>query len=234
MARSVQTPSDVKIAALHRKQRVFRHLMEPGHGTGWEDRGARGSIPAFLGTCRTSLTAPVKMWWSIRRPETSSDATRFAFACAVPWMLSILLHGGLLRLIDSMGYPLPGAGWSLLTWVILALLPPVGVLLLLHVGVPMYYKLISQEIRSRAPAVLTHNVFAYSLGPAVLALIPFAGPSLAGLWTAVLLVLSGTRRQGISPGGSVIATVLTLVAVALLTLALYAAIAVFVWWQFRS
>lgn len=209
-------PPDIQIPALQKKLVEMRNLMIPGPGTPWEDRGSQGVIAAFFSTCLMSLTSPMRLWNAIRRPETSHDAASFAFGCAWVWSMSFVLHGGLILLGRAMFYRVPEAGRYAMGWAMLALLPSAAILLLTRLGAHLYYKLIDMELRGQAPEVLTYNLFAYSLGPCALALVPFVGPPLAALWTIVLLTASGIRRQHISVGGSIIAMVLTLTTVALI------------------
>ena len=58
MAKNIQAPDDVQIAAMNIEYESIGNLMAPGPGTPWEDRGSIGAIPAFFKTAIMSMTSP--------------------------------------------------------------------------------------------------------------------------------------------------------------------------------
>src|SRR5271170_4821621 len=82
-------PSNHEIAALKKQDTRNYNVMMPGGGTPWEDRGKIGLIPAFFKTCFKSLFSHRALLDQIRRPETTSEARRFAMGCAAMWALGI-------------------------------------------------------------------------------------------------------------------------------------------------
>jgi len=192
----VRTPENIAIASLKQKQAEHFDPMAPGAGTPWEDRGTHGVVGAFFRTCKMSMTSTTTLQSLIRRPETTADATAFLIACCVLWGASVLLHGLILLPVVSrtpniefdqslyliycaIGFVAGGAG---------------AYLLFLFYNI-LYAKLIAQEkTQGPLPAPLLFNVTAYSMGPSLLAIIPFIGPPVAMLWIFINLVLAGSKR----------------------------------------
>lgn len=212
MAKTYQPPTSVEMSAMKNKKKLDFDLMRPGNGTPWEDRGEQGVIGGFLKTSVQSITRPILLLDHIRRPDTTADANGFAWLCAIMWGLSVLIHKILLLFylqndktvaVDTNIYYLNTAVQVLAT--------PVAVYLLLRFFCGMYLKLVATELRSgSAPPQLIFNVFAYSLGPSILALIPVAGIPLALLLIFVVSVIAGTRRLFISGRGAFVASLLSL------------------------
>src|SRR5665811_91514 len=96
-------------------------------------------------------------------------------------------------------------------WVTHFVLGLVGTWLLLTLIVKVFYKLISAgDMRSKFPQVLAFNVYAYCLGPSILALIPFhIGPPIAVVWIFCLFVFAAINRLAIKPSGAIICNAIT-------------------------
>src|SRR5688500_15932975 len=93
MAKGYEAPPGVDIAALRNKKATGAlDLMRPGDGTPWEDRGSLGLVKAFFATCAKSITAPARLLDHIRRPDTTAEASQFAYACAAMWGVSTAIH----------------------------------------------------------------------------------------------------------------------------------------------
>jgi hypothetical protein len=204
----VETPADVQIAAMQVAERRFGNLLEPGTGTPWEDRGSIGAVFAFFKTALMAMFKPHKLLFSLRRPETASDARIFAIICGVcggfGWALQDYLDF-LWRRSPEFDMVYDGYRWALHfamglggTWVFLSLMARI------------FYKLISAgDMRSKFPQVLNFNVYAYCLGPSILALIPFhIGPPIAALWIFFLFIYAAIDRLAIKPSGSIICNAL--------------------------
>ena len=84
-------PSGIELPNRKKQGPVAVDLMRPGNGTPWEDRGSSGAIPAYFKTAFKSFTSPGLLMDHIRRPETTSDAKRFALVSAVMWFVGLLL-----------------------------------------------------------------------------------------------------------------------------------------------
>ncbi len=211
-----QGQSEFEIASLRVKTIKNVNLMTPGNGTPWEDRGSQGVVMAFLRTCWRSLFGHAHLLDHIRRPETTSEATKFAIGCAILWALSFGIWNTY-RYIhfnnDPANWDLEGSQY-LMESALQSLLVFVVVLVLLRIMVKMYLQLIAGETKGRVPDVLVHNAFAYSLGPSLLALVPVVGWVLAPIWIFVDLIIAGRRRLYLNKGGVVTNTILV-VAVAL-------------------
>jgi hypothetical protein len=224
MSRYTQPPSGLQIAALRDKKLEAVNLMEPGSGTPWEDRGNAGVLKAFLQTCGMSLSNPRRLFRAIRRVGTSSDALWYAIGCGFVWGLSCLIHATLyffyckaesirLKALKVKGWYEVDSQYFWRDWVIVSIIAVAATVLLLHLAARMFYALVSaEEMKTKAPPVLTFNVFAYCLGPSILALVPFIGPIVAVLWIPALMIVSGISRQNVSFTGSVICSLITFAA----------------------
>jgi hypothetical protein len=216
MAKSYEVPPGVDIASLRGKTKSTAvDLMLPGPGTPWEDRGNLGMLKAFVQTCVKSITKPALLLDHIRRPDTSGEASQFAFGCAGLWALSVAIHA----LLYHKMFP-PPAKWELdetmfvLKAVILGLLAGAAVYALcVMFASRMYFAMVSTELKNTAPRVLLHNMFCYCLGPSLLAPIPVLGPPLALLLIFIAWIVGGAKRLYISWRGGTVAGTLTMLAV---------------------
>jgi hypothetical protein len=191
--------------------RLYR-LMEPGDGTPWEDRGSIGPVAGFFKTCIQSMFSPGKLFESIRRPETAGDARAFVFICAGFWTVSWVLHDYLWYRAENARTRRPELDFSdlypkLLIHIILAIL---GTWLLHLLVSRLFYKLVQAgDAKAKAPAVLTYNVYAYCLGPSILALIPFhIGPAIAIAWIFFLCIYAAIHRLAVKTSGAITCNVL--------------------------
>jgi hypothetical protein len=212
----VRPPENIEIASLKKKQQATFDPMKSGVGTPWEDRGTHGTVGAFFKTCIMSLTSPGKLADAIRRPETINDARAFLIGISGIWGISALMHFAFFVWRDS---KLPDAD-SLNTSAaaVLAALTIAGAgggcYFLFKIYTIIYGKLTAQEKDAvLLPEVLIYNVSAYALGPSLLALIPIAGPPLAGLWIFIDLVAAGTSRLRLRFPAALIDALLSFVAV---------------------
>jgi hypothetical protein len=209
-------PENIEIASLRKKQQTVFDPMKSGAGTPWEDRGTHGTAGAFFKTCLMALTSPAKLFGLIRRPETINDARGFLIGISGIWAISALIHFAYFVWKDS---KLPGAaGVDTTNTAVLAALTVVaaggGCFFLFKIYTLIYSKLASQEKDSvLLPDVLIYNVSAYALGPSLLALIPFVGPPLAGLWLLIDLIVAGASRLRLRVPAAVIDALLSLVVV---------------------
>jgi hypothetical protein len=216
MAKSYEAPAGVDIASLKgKKKSTAVDLMLPGPGTPWEDRGNLGLVKAFVQTCVKSITQPAMLLDHIRRPDTSNEASQFAYGCAALWAISVAIHTVLYYLV----FP-PPAEWELdanmfyLKGLIFGLVAGAGVYVLcVMFARRMYLAMVSTELKNAAPPVLLHNMFCYSLGPSLLAPIPVLGPPAALLFIFLAWVVGGGKRLYISWRGAIVAAVLTMIAV---------------------
>jgi hypothetical protein len=231
MAKS-PTPPNVAIASLDARKQTMFNLMAPGPGTPWEDRGSVGVIGAFFKTAFQSMFKPAQLLDSLRRPETGGDSFSFAIGCGVMWALAAIVHGYIYyrhllgeeertrqstteERITVLGQPF------VLWCAAAAVLAVVAVLIFQKFGSRMYYSLVSTEMTSKAPPVLAFNLFGYALGPSLLALIPFAGPPIAILWIAIVLIVGGSTRLKVSMKGAVVAALVVVSAMVGLCVAVW-------------
>jgi len=237
MAKNVQAPSELRIAALEEKKAMYRDLRAVGNGTPWEDRGSSNLVTAFFSTAIQSMFRPLRLLHAIRRPETTGDAVGFLVGCGIFWGISAIVHNYIWLMwhvepfvdANSDSYQLDhglywfGAGLQFL-------LCPAALFLGTKLLTKFFNQMVATEFKGRGSAVLTFNVFAYCLGPSILAPIPVAGPILALVWILVLLVVAGTGRLYLSTAGVVIAVIISFLGVAALTVGAFFA-GDFLWYK---
>lgn len=215
MAKLMQSRTDARGKTTDKQERSRRDsLMSAGSGTPWEDRGSQGFLAAFFRTCWMSSVSPVRLFDSIRRPETDNDARWFAASCGAAWGISAIIHSILLLrtyqnqpniyVVNTTLYFI-GAGLLLVT-------APMAIVLLVKFTAGIYFKMVAYEMKNQAPPVLVFNVLGYTLGPSIFALIPLAGPPLALLGILILMIVAGIKRLHLSVGGAIISAVISLLA----------------------
>lgn len=229
MQKGYEVPPGVDIAALrHKKTNVAINLMRPGEGTPWEDRGSQGLAKAFIGTCVKSIRCPALLLDHIRRPDTTNEASFFAYGCAVFWGISTAIHMLIWnnfyrpqwapRLLQE--YELDYDTQFYIKAVIMSVIvAAASFFLLVWFANRIYFSLISSELKSKAPRVLLHNIFCYCMGPSILAIVPFIGPPLALALIFFGWCVGGAKRLYISWRGAIVASVLAMLA----SLAIFAA-----------
>lgn len=231
MAKNIPPPPDFEIAALKPKYVEARNPMEAGTGTPWEDRGTLGLVKAFVKTCAMTLTAPARLFVQIRRPETISDGRVFAIGCSVCWGLSLVIHRLLMRRVwyhDERRYEID----TTLFWVENGLFfaAAIGaVMLFIHFVSRIYHKMVEAEIKQPVTPALFVNLFAYALGPSVLALVPVAGPVVAIGWIFALLVVAGSVRLRLNAGSAAVASFISMAAMVLGCAAAWFVVRMLVW-----
>jgi hypothetical protein len=216
MAKSYEAPPGVDIASLRgKKTSGAMDLMRPGDGTPWEDRGNLGLVKAFLQTCVRSVTKPALLLDHIRRPDTTNEASQFAYGCAALWALSGFIHAMIYNAMNP-----PPEQWGLDPNMFHIKAAIIGVatgaaayLLFVTFASRMYFAMVSTELKNAAPRVLLDNMFCYSMGPSILAPIPVAGPPLALLFIFLMWCIGGGKRLYISWRGTIVAAVLTMLLV---------------------
>lgn len=217
-----------------RPSRAPFNIMEPGEGTPWEDRGNIGTLLAFLRTCKLSLRRPAHLFRSIRRPESTRDATVFIIVAGVAVSLSLLVHRGLQYawiMLRAARTSEPGARVVVVEDVqaffrgtaILAILAPLLLWVLVrYIITPMFSALAAAEqSKFRVPRSLTYNLHAYCMGPLILSLVPVIGPVCAAVGVIVLMILAARRRQHMSLAGASTCSIITGLTALALVLGLY-------------
>jgi hypothetical protein len=214
-------PTEVEIASL-KKHEVSYNVMLPGSGTPWEDRGAIGAISAFFKTAIRSLFKYRALVDQIRRPETTGESTVLAIVCGVMWGISIgiwdafqyyrFTHDPTL-IVDGQQYCIE-LGLRVVGAVVLTLV-------LLKLTTEVFYSLLSHDVQQKIPKVLVHNVFAYSLGPSILALVPVFGWALATLWIFSNAIIGAKSRLYVRGREAVVNVIIATVVNVLLLGAIY-------------
>ena len=201
---NIEAPAGVEIASMRKEQERVWDMLGPGPGTPWEDRGAIGVVKALFKTIAMSMTAPGKLLWSIRRPETPGDARVFAIICGFFFAIGWVLHDYLDFRAGKEEFDFYSHGYAMIVHFALGL---GGTWVLLLLITRLFYKLVAAaEMRHKFPPVLAFNVYAYCLGPSILALMPykFLGATVALVWIFVLFIYAAKTRLAIKTSGAVI------------------------------
>jgi hypothetical protein len=220
MQKGYEAPPGVDIAALrNRKTNVAMDLMRPGEGTPWEDRGSLGVVKAFFVTCMKSITSPGMLLDHIRRPDTTKEASFFAYGCAAFWAVSTVIHmliwdklyrpAWASRLLQEYDFTYDRQFYIKIAIMSVAVAVASYVLLVWFAS-RMYFAMISTELKNNAPRVLLHNMFCYCMGPSILSIIPVVGPPLALALIFIDWCVGGAKRLYISWRGTVVAAVLSM------------------------
>jgi hypothetical protein len=206
MAKNIESPDDVQIASMNVQQHQVGNLMAPGPGTPWEDRGSIGLLPAFFKTAVMSMTSPGRLLGDLRRPETPNDARVFAMICGGFWGLAWVIHDYLALAHSGRHFDMIDNGEVFLLHFVLGF---AGTWVILNFVSRLFYKLVSAgDVRAKTPLVLTYNVYAYCLGPSILAVIPFGiGPILALVWIFCLFVYAAIHRLAVKTGGAIVCNI---------------------------
>jgi hypothetical protein len=204
-----------------RKTNAPGDLMGSGSGIPWEDRGSLGFFAAFFGTAFGIMFKPLATLAKMRRPETSTDASIYAYAIGVIWFLAALIQSAFAYFvfyvndhtleIDPQQYLINSLLGAALAGVAGALLP--------RLIAWMFFRLTSFDMTSNTPPVLIFNTIAYLMSPSLLALIPGGtkpwldiAPCIAGLWMFILLLIAAIGRLRIRVGAAIIGSILTFLA----------------------
>lgn len=220
MAKSTDEGDPYDIAALRKKAPGQFDLMRAGNGTPWEDRGSLGIPAAFLKTCFRSMFHPQLLLDHLRRPDTSGDATSFAVFCGLMWSVGVLVwdvvnYFQVARIsqisIDGQQYSIETAGRCLLA--------AAAVVFFAKFSAALFTRLSAGELKG-VPSVLTYNLFAYCLGPSLLAVIPWLMP-VAAIWILVNMIIAARKRLFMSSTGAIINSILTFLSAAAILTAIY-------------
>jgi hypothetical protein len=224
MAKNVITPDDVDIASMRKEVTRIGNLLAPGPGTPWEDRSAIGGVAAFFKTLTMSLLKPGTLLHSLRRPETAGDARVFAILCGLFWGIGWVVF-------DVLTFPYTNkAGWQGFEafdaekWALHFALGVVGTWVLLNLISRVAYKLLSSgEMRAKFPPVLAFNVYAYCLGPSILAMASYKliGPVAALVWIFLLSVYACVSRLAIRATGAIVCNAIAFAGVTGVAVAAY-------------
>ena len=201
MAKNVEAPTP-EIASMRKPQQAkYRNPLEPGAGTPWEDRGSIGVIPAVFKTAFAAMFAPRRLLDSMRRPEARADARVLAIAYGVFWGLGWVVHDVVQFMRSDQTFMIEYHGYAMFAHFALGV---AATFFVLQFATPLFHKLLSAgDTSGRIPSVLVYNVFAYCLGPSVLAIIPFGiGPLIALLWIFGLIVFGAVARLGMKGGNA--------------------------------
>jgi hypothetical protein len=182
-------------------------------------------VGAFFKTITQSITGVGKLTDSIRRPETTGDATGFLIGICVIWAISAIEHAliHMYRLGSNPQASVNPQSYYIATG-IGAIAAGAGCFLLFKLYNAIYGKLIAQEktgYNASVPAVVLHNVNAYAMGPSILAIIPYAGPLLALVLILINLITVGKKRLNLRLTAALIDAVIALLTVVVIGFAAY-------------
>lgn len=225
MAKNIEAPSDVQIAAMQHRQVEITNVMHAGEGTPWEDRGSLGVIPAFFKTMTQGLFSPGRLLMAIRRPDVATDTRALVLIYSIFWAIAWLIRDILALRNPIMREQKPGVFVSEeqvfditvhgLLWAVHAAIAIGGTWLLMNLAARLFYKLATAgELKAKIPPVLIYNIMAYCLAPSVLAPIVYRliGPTVAAAWIVLLVMYAAKRRLAMKLGGAIVCTSFSLVA----------------------
>ena len=106
---------------------------------------------------------------------------------------------------------------------------PVPYLLFIFFVSRVYQKMVATEVKYPTTQALYVNLFAYALGPSLLAVIPIAGPVLTIGWTFVLLIIGGATRLRLNAGSAAVASFISMAAMLLGCAAAWFVLRMLVW-----
>jgi hypothetical protein len=219
---------DIEIAALKKSETNY-NVMLPGSGTPWEDRGAAGFLAAYFKTTFQSLFSFRSLVDQIRRPETGGDANGYASLCGVMWGLGIGLWDVVVYFRALNNTAVTVDGQQFLTE---AVLRAVGAgfltIVIYKLATTIFYNLLTSDAQRQIPKVLVGNVFAYAMGPSILALIPVVGWVLAVVWIVINTIVAAKTRLYLRMRESVVNVIIAGVVSTLLLVVIYFA-CYFVW-----
>ncbi|HWE02117.1 MAG TPA: hypothetical protein VG326_06865 [Tepidisphaeraceae bacterium] len=218
-------PPSIEIAAIRKRVVEVMDLMKPGNGTPWEDRGSIGPVKAYFQTVSKSLTEPALLLDHIRRPETSDDSAGFMWISAAMWFIGIIVWNAY-----WLYFVLPGSkvyehdlGDPMHYW-LSAVLQGAAVAgcvyLWVRFGSRMYLSLGAMEMKHVSPTLIV-NVFSYTLGPSILAIIPIFGWIVAPIWIFADLIAGGKRRLYLKNSSAIINPLLILITALILATIAY-------------
>jgi hypothetical protein len=181
-------------------------------------------IGAYFKTVGQSMSAPAKLLASIRRPETFNDARAFALVSGVAWGVGLGILGFLdlrRKLDDINSYDVDSTMYYLGIGLQLVLAPFIT-LLMVNIVSGIVSKMVSTELKGRnAPLVLMKNIFAYTTGPSLVAVVPVVGPVIAGIWIFVTMIVAGRSRLQLGFASTLTAVLFATIAVTTICLAMY-------------
>jgi hypothetical protein len=212
------SPEDFRFKGLEKKIEQRADLMVSGSGIPWEDRGSYGFVGAFFKTAFDGMFKPTQLLAKMARPETSTDARIFAYACGVIWFVAVLIQSTFSYFVfyvrdktvdvDPQQYMINTLLEGVAAGVAAALMP--------RVIAWMFYRITAFDMTSKAPPILVRNMITYLMGVSLLALIPGGpnpwipvGPILAGMWMFVTLLTVAISRLRVRVGAAIIGSMLT-------------------------
>lgn len=206
-----------------KKKDAYIDLLRPGDGTPWENRGEHGAPSAFFRTALRVMFKPGLLFDHIRGTNQSDDVRSFAWTCSIMWGLSMLVHRVLFYFIwytDTAKYDVAVDQYITET-IILSLVAGVWPYLMLLTASSLYHMMIATEMKGPVPRHLTFNLIAYSMGPSILAVVPFAGPPLALIWILFAMIAAGRKRLYVAWGAAIIDALVSFAAAVALSVAVF-------------
>jgi hypothetical protein len=233
--------TDIEIAAL-KKTEMSYNVMLPGSGTPWEDRGAAGFIPAFFKTTLQSLFGFGPLVDHIRRPETSGDANTFVILCGLMWAVGVGIWDAVQYYIAVHNPSFQVDGQQFVIESAIRAAGAIGLTIVIHkLATAIFHSLLTSDAQRQIPKVLVGNVFAYALGPSILAFVPAvaagvvalasgsgtatliasAGWSLIALWIAINAIVGARKRLYLRTRESLVNVIIVSVVSVVLLFAVY-------------
>jgi hypothetical protein len=220
-----KNPGNIEIAAIRKQVVEVMDLMKPGNGTPWEDRGSIGVVKAYFQTVFKSMTEPALLLDHIRRPETTGDCSVFMWVSAAMWFIGILVWNAfwlyfVLPKSTAYEHELDSPMYYWLSAVGQGAIVAGFVYLWVRLGSRMYLSLGAMEMKHVSPSLIV-NVYSYTLGPSLLAVVPIFGWVLAPIWIFLDLIAAGKRRLFLKNSSAIINPLLIMISALIIATVAY-------------
>lgn len=199
---------------------------EPAAATPWQNWTRTGVTRAFLQTCWMGLRTPVRLFELVGRSSAAyagRHALSFVVGCGIVWgigwnlvELTAFLHRGRQDDVVAVNVSL-----FVINCALRLIVAPVALVLLVKFAANLWHSLVFADASRAVSREEAFNLFAYAMGPSILALVPLAGPPVAVAWILALMAVAGVTRQRLTIGNAIVTGAISLFAAAAITAGLY-------------
>jgi hypothetical protein len=192
-------------------------LPTPTTSIPWEDRGRYGFFGALIETTKQLLMTPTDFFKAM--PVTGGMGAPLLYAVIVGTMATWV--GLLYQAVQTA--LLGGGAFRLPSWVaalqgtavlgIVAVMAPLLVVIGVFIGAGISHVILLLFGGARRGFEATFRVMAYSVAPGILAIVPFCGGVVGGVWRLVLQIIGLAEAHGISKGLAAVAVLLPILLV---------------------
>jgi hypothetical protein len=190
--------------------------LAPRSGLPWDNRLARGFIPAFFDTLVMVLTKPGEAFTAMRREGGFGDPLIYGLVGGcfgyLVYLLFLLVMPSLAVFSDRHTNPLAGLIGMGFGMVFLIIMIPVFVTLILFIGAAIVHVCLMIVGGAKQPFETTFRVLCFALGSTYpLIIVPFCGSFIAGIWGLVAECIGLARAHETDTGRAVLAVFLPVI-----------------------